>query len=225
MFTRLPKATQVLLWINGGMLLLEYMIRSDAFDRLLLWPLGGIGQSDNPIAAVFGNFIPWQLVTYSFLHADVGHLFFNMLGLMMFGAPLEHMWGTKRFVIFYFVSVVGAGLTYLAWAALIGIKVPVLGASGGVFGLLLAYGMLFPKQRVMPFPGIEFDARNVAIAYGVIELLYGVTGMGGGNIAHFAHLGGMLFGWLVIRYWRGQPPFKRRRRPPPPPPPRMRIVR
>ncbi len=223
MFTRLPKAIQALLWINGGIFLLELMVHGDAFDRLVLWPLGGGTQPDNPIASVLGNFIPWQLATYAFLHSNLPHLFFNMFGVLMFGAPLEHLWGTKRFVTFYSICVVGAGLTYLGWAALMNITVPVLGASGGVFGLLLAYGMLFPKQRVMPFPGLEFEARTMAIAYGVIELLYGVTGLGGGNIAHFAHLGGMLFGWLVIRYWRGQPPFRRRRRPPPPP--KFRVVR
>jgi len=127
----------------------------------------------------------------------------------MFGAPLEYTWGTTRFLQYYFVCVVGAGLTYLAWTAVMQIASPVIGASGGVFGLLLAYGMLFPKQRVMLlFPPIPMDARTLVIGYGVLELLMGVTGLGG-NIAHFAHLGGMLFGWLMIRYWRGQPPFRR----------------
>lgn len=214
MFTRLPRATQALLWINGGMFLLQLMVAGNAFDPLLLWPLGGEALFANPVASVLGNFLPWQLVTYAFLHANLPHLFFNMLALLMFGAPLEYTWGTKRFLQFYFVCVVGAGITYLGWAALISSSSPVLGASGGVFGLLLAYGMLFPRQQIMPFPGFTIEARTMVIVFGVIELLYIVTGTGGG-VAHFAHLGGMLFGWLMIRFWRGEPPFKPRRRRPP----------
>jgi membrane associated rhomboid family serine protease len=216
MFNHLPKATQALMWINGGMMLLQYLIDPSGtkfgpfgpFASLYLWPIGG-GGSDALSTGM--SFMPWQLVTYAFLHANLNHIFFNMLALLMFGAPLEYTWGTKRFLQFYFVCVVGAGLTYLAWAALMQFTGPVLGASGGVFGLLLAYGMLFPKQRVMLlFPPIPMDARTLVIGYGVIELLLGVLGTG--NIAHFAHLGGMLFGWLMIRYWRGQPPFKGRPR-------------
>ncbi len=208
MFNHLPKATQALMWINGGLLLLKYLIGDAGFEPFELWPLGG-GASDGISAGM--SFMPWQLVTYAFLHADINHIFFNMLALLMFGAPLEYTWGTKRFLQYYFVCVIGAGLTYLAWAALMHIQSPVIGASGGVFGLLLAYGMLFPKQRVMLlFPPIPMDARTLVIGYGVIELLLGV--MGTGNIAHFAHLGGMLFGWLMIRYWRGQPPFNKRPR-------------
>ena len=213
MFNHLPKATQALLWINGGLLLLKYFINlqynidpqlditdpQSPFASFALWPLAGGDHS----------FMPWQLVTYAFLHAGLNHLFFNMLALLMFGAPLEYTWGTQRFLQYYFVCVLGAGLTYLAWAAAMQIQSPVIGASGGVFGLLLAYGMLFPKQRVMLlFPPIPMDARTLVIGYGVVELLMGVTGLGG-NIAHFAHLGGMLFGWLMIRYWRGQPPFRK----------------
>ncbi len=210
MFNHLPKATQALLWINGGVMLLQYLIDPSGrvFAPFVLWPLG-IGSPDGALAGT--SFMPWQLVTYAFLHANLNHIFFNMLALLMFGAPLEYTWGTKRFLQFYGICVVGAGLTYLAWAALMHIESPVLGASGGVFGLLLAYGMLFPKQRVMLlFPPIPMDARTLVIGYGVIELLLGV--MGTGNIAHFAHLGGMLFGWLTIRYWRGQPPFNKRPR-------------
>lgn len=223
MFMRLPPAIQALLWINGGMFLLQLMVGGNAFTPLLLWPLGGDAQFNNPIASVLGNFVPWQLVTYAFLHADIGHLFFNMLALLMFGAPLEYTWGTKRFLTFYFVCVVGAALTYLGWAALLHVALlhvalPILGASGGIFGLLLAYGLLFPRQKIMPFPGLEFEARTLVIVFGALQVAYAVTGTGG-DVARLAHLGGMLFGWLMIRYWRGQPPFKRRKRPGP------RIVR
>jgi membrane associated rhomboid family serine protease len=98
--------------------------------------------------------------------------------------------------------------------------IPTIGASGGVFGLLLAYGMLFPRQRLMLIiPPVEMSAKTLVIVFGAIELLMGVTGTFSG-VAHFAHLGGMLFGWLLIRYWRGQPPFSKKK----PPPPRFRVV-
>ena len=225
MFNQLPKATKILLWVNAGIFLLQLLLRGRGLDSLMLFPIGGADLIGNPFSSALGNFLPWQLVTYAFLHGSVGHIFFNMLALVMFGAPLEYTWGLKRFLTFYFTCVIGAGLTYLAWSALIGSYDPVLGASGGVFGLLLAYGMLFPKQRIMLIlPPVELDARTMVIAYGAIELFFVASGMGR-NVAHFAHLGGMLFGWLMIRYWRGQPPFKRRkRRPPPPPPPKFKIV-
>ncbi|HEY2344339.1 MAG TPA: rhomboid family intramembrane serine protease [Xanthomonadaceae bacterium] len=214
MFNQLPKGTQALLWINGIVFLLQKLLDPSGsglpFAPFVLWPLG-LDPSSFGVAALPPGigFMPWQLLTYGFLHENLSHIFFNMLALLMFGAPLEYTWGTKRFVTYYLICVVGAGLTYLGWAAAMQITTPVLGASGGVFGLLLAYGMLFPKQRVMLlFPPIPMDARTLVIGYGVIELVTGVTGLGG-NIAHFAHLGGMLFGWLVIRYWRGQAPFRK----------------
>jgi membrane associated rhomboid family serine protease len=141
------------------------------------------------------------------------HVAFNMLALVMFGAPLEYTWGNKRFLSYYLVCVAGAGVCQLlvgAWAVQQGGDVyPTIGASGGVFGLLLAYGMLFPNQRVMLLiPPIPMKARTLVIVYGAIELFLGASGFQPG-VAHFAHLGGMLFGWLLIRYWRGQPPFGR----------------
>ena len=212
MFNHLPKATQALLWINGGVFLLQLLLGSATFVPFQLWPLGDYsslgGMAGVPPGA---GFMPWQLLTYGFMHdpSNYGHILFNMLALLMFGAPLEYTWGTQRFLTYYLVCVVGAGLTYLGWAAVVGIPESVIGASGGVFGLLLAYGMLFPKQRVMLlFPPIPMDARTLVIGYGVVELLLGVTGLASG-VAHFAHLGGMLFGWLMIRYWRGQPPFRK----------------
>lgn len=215
MFNHLPKGIQALLWINGGLFVLQSLLDQTGarFAAFYLWPVGLDPASLGVDQLPFGiGFMPWQLLTYGFLHANLSHIFFNMFALLMFGAPLEYTWGTKRFITYYLVCVVGAGLTYLAWAAAMGISTPVLGASGGIFGLLLAYGMLFPKQRVMLlFPPIPMSARTLVIGYGAIELLMGVTGIGG-NIAHFAHLGGMLFGWLMIRYWRGQPPFNKRPR-------------
>jgi membrane associated rhomboid family serine protease len=162
-------------------------------------------------------------VTYSFLHGNLAHLLFNMLALLMFGSQVEHLWGPRRYGIYYLVCVVGAALCQLAvgWWTMSkgGAAYATIGASGGIFGLLLAYGMLFPNQRVMLLiPPIPMKARTLVIVYGVVELFLGITGTQPG-VAHFAHLGGMLFGWLLIRYWRGQPPFGRRG------PPRMRVVR
>ena len=225
MFSQLPKATKVLLWVNAGMFLLQLLVDGrGGLLPLYLFPVGGPDMPGNPISSALGNFMPWQLVTYAFLHSGAGHIFFNMLALVMFGAPLEYTWGLKRFLTFYFICVVGAGLTYIGWSALTDSYEPVIGASGGIFGLLLAYGMLFPRQRIMLIlPPVELDARTMVIIYGVIELFFVASGMGR-NVAHFAHLGGMLFGWLVIRYWRGQLPFRPRRRKPPPPP-KLRVVK
>ncbi len=213
---RLPPVTQALLISNVLVFLLQQVIGDVAFAPFMLWPLDITGHG--PLMSWQG-FMPWQLVTYAFLHASLPHIAFNMLALVMFGAPLEHTWGPRRFLAYFMVSVLGAGLCQLVVGTL-GYSqgwmefAPTLGASGGVFGLLLAYGMLFPHQRVMLLiPPIPMKARTLVIVYGAIELLLGVTGTDAG-VAHFAHLGGMLFGWLLIRYWRGQPPFGRRRPPP-----------
>ena len=208
MFSRLPPVTQALLIANTALFLLQLMLGQSTFAPFMLWPLGGF----DPFSPG-ENFQPWQLLTYGFLHASFGHLLFNMLAVYMFGAPLELTWGPRRFLAFYLISVAGAGLCQLAVGWWItsggGAAYPTVGASGGVFGLLLAYGMLFPNQRMMLlFPPIPMKARTFVILFGITELVLGFTGWQPG-VAHFAHLGGLLFGWLVIRYWRGQPPFGR----------------
>ena len=154
--------------------------------------------------------MPWQVVTYAFLHGGVFHLFFNMLGLWMFGAELERLWGAKRYATFLLAGVLAAAVTQLAITAITGSRVPTVGASGGLFALLLAFGMLFPDRVIMPlFPPIPMKARTFVIVFGALELVLGL--MNTGSVAHFAHLGGMVGGFLMIRYWRGQPPFGRRR--------------
>lgn len=217
MFSRLPPVTKALLIANGAVFILQWLFQSTQLGAvlayLMLWPIGA--------GELAPSFMPWQLVTYSFLHGSLPHLLFNMLALAMFGAQVEYEWGQKRFATYYFACVAGAAVLQLfvgaATMALGGDAYPTLGASGGVFGLLLAYGMLFPHQRVMLLiPPVPMKARTLVIVYGAIELLLGVTGTAPG-IAHFAHLGGMLFGWLLIRHWRRRPPGGRGR-------PRMRIV-
>ena len=192
----LPPITQALLLINVALFAADMLFGRMLTALFALWPLGT-------------HFMPWQVVTYAFLHGSVGHLFFNMLGLWMFGSELERLWGGKRYLQFYFASVLTAALTQLLVGLLIG-GAPTVGASGGLFGLLLAFGMMFPNRIIMPlFPPIPMKAKTFVMVFGGLELLFGVTGTASG-VAHFAHLGGMLGGFLMMRYWRGQPPFGRR---------------
>jgi membrane associated rhomboid family serine protease len=222
MFSRIPPVTRYLLIANLVGFGLQFVL-GPAMRYLELWPLGSAGVGPSP------GFLPWQLVTYAFLHdpRTLLHLAFNMLALVMFGSQVEHVWKARRYATYYFVSVVGAALCQLvvAWLSMeqSGRVYSTLGASGGVFGLLLAYGVLFPNQRVMLlFPPIPMKARTLVILYAAAELLMGLNGLQPG-VAHFAHLGGMLFGWLLILYWR-----RPRRRPPPPRsrprPPHLRSV-
>jgi membrane associated rhomboid family serine protease len=146
------------------------------------------------------------VVSYAFLHGGMFHLFFNMLGLWMFGSELERIWGQQRYWQFLLAGVLAAAAAQLLVTALTGSMAPTVGASGGLFALLLAFGMMFPNRVIMPlFPPIPMKARTFVIVFGTLELVLGLSGSGG--IAHFAHLGGMVGGWLMIRFWRGDPPF------------------
>lgn len=179
-----------------------------------LWPLGTAA-----ISAQYGGGIPgfslWQLLTYGFLHGGMLHLFVNMFALWMFGTSLERFWGSRPFLTFYLTCLVGAGVIQLVVATMAadsGSIYPTIGASGAVFGILLGFAMMFPEQRLMLlFPPIPIKAKYFVIFYGAFELYAGFTGSMSG-VAHFAHLGGMAFGFLVITYWRGRLPIKPRRR-------------
>lgn len=206
MFSDLPALTKALLWSNGLVFLAQALLGDGAFLPFMLWPWGEpfTGLLAGEPATV--RFLPWQLVTYGFLHGDVMHLFFNLLALTMFGGPVENTLGTRRFAIYYFTCVIGAGLVQLVVATLAmqasGRPYPTLGASGGVFGLLLAFGMMFPHQRVMLlFPPIPMKAWVLVLGYGLLELYLGVTRTQSG-VAHFAHLGGMAFGLVLLLLWR-----------------------
>jgi membrane associated rhomboid family serine protease len=162
-----------------------------------LWPLR---------SAVLGGglpFEPWQLVSYGFVHLEFWHLFANMFALYMFGPDVERLLGAARFRVFYLVCVVGAaGAQLLVTATIHPSPYPTLGASGGVFGLLLAYGMAYPHRRLLLlFPPIPMPAWLFVTLYGVMELLLGIFATNQG-VAHFAHLGGMAAGYALIRYWR-----------------------
>jgi membrane associated rhomboid family serine protease len=202
----MPRATQAIIGANVVVFLLQSSLGDSAIIWFALWPLG---------PSAFGpevGFAPWQLVTYSFLHGGFTHIFFNMFAVYMFGSTLEQFLGTRSYVTLYFVSVVAAGLTQLGVNALLGSPYPTLGASGGVFGLLLAFGMFFPHQRIMLIiPPIPMPAWVAVTLYGALELFLGVTGTQAG-VAHFAHLGGMLGAFLMIQWRRGKPPFAKRRR-------------
>jgi len=165
-----------------------------------LWPLSSTALEAPGLST---GFLPWQVVTYSFLHGNEIHILVNMLGLFMFGSEVERVLGQQRYLIYYFVSVLTAALAQLVMSALSpGPPYPTVGASGGVFGLLLAYGMFFPRRIVMLiFPPIPMPAWLFVIVYAALELYLGVTGTQAG-VAHFAHLGGMLGGFIMLRYWR-----------------------
>lgn len=207
----LPTVVQALLIINGGMFLLELIAGGQLIGPLALWPLGA--STPSMFGEAQAQFEPWQLVTYSFLHGGVMHLLLNMYALWLFGTRMESVWGPKAFTLYYFVCVVGAGLVQLIVATQLAAEhgiYPTIGASGGVFGLLLAFGMTFPNERLMLlFPPVALQAKWFVLIYGAIELWAGVTGTQAG-VAHFAHLGGMLFGFLLLRYWhRGPRAFRR----------------
>ena len=154
-------------------------------------------------ASPFGEFHSYQFVTYMFLHASVEHIFFNMFALWMFGRTLEYELGSKRFLIYYMVCGVGAALIQLATAYLTGeMPIQLVGASGAVMGLLLAFGVMHPNAVIMLLiPPIPMKANWFVVIYGVIEMFLGWTGFGG-NVAHFAHVGGMLWGLLLLQWWK-----------------------
>ena len=190
-------AVKILVAANVLVFILQSLSRG-ALDELFgLWPLQPIdGQS---------YFHLWQIITYAFLHStgNITHLLFNMLGLWMFGAEIERYVGPRRLLACYFASVVTAALSQLFIPLLFGAPpAPTIGASGGVFGLLLAYAFLFPTRKVIPLiPPIPMPAWLFATLYAGAELFLGVTGTFSG-VAHFAHLGGMVGSALVIMQWR-----------------------
>ena len=149
------------------------------------------------------NFLPFQIITHMFMHGDIWHIFFNMFALWMFGRIMEQTWGWKKFLIFYFVCGLGGALTQEV-GQLIGLISPqdyIIGASGAVMGIMLAFGMIYPNEKMfiipIPFP---LKAKYFVIGYAVYEVILGLLHVD--RTAHFAHLGGMLFGFLLILYWR-----------------------
>ncbi len=187
----IPNVIFALLVINGIVFVLQQLSPRFMMINFALWPAG---PSNSP-------FMPWQLVTYGFLHGNLMHIAFNMFALWMFGRELELMMGAKRFLTYYLTCVIGAGIVQLIVAGTQGGLYPTVGASGGVFGILLAYGLAFPNRTIMLlFPPIPMKAKYFVLVFGLLELYLGVSGSAPG-VANFAHLGGMLFGFLLLRYW------------------------
>jgi membrane associated rhomboid family serine protease len=192
-------AVKVLIGANVAVYGLQLLARNSVEGSFALWPL-------QPIDGMV-YFRPWQIVSYAFLHSTDGisHLLFNMVGLWMFGTQVEERIGPARLLACYFASVITAALSQLFIPALFGAEAgPTIGASGGVFGLLLAYALLFPRRKVVPLiPPIPMPAWMFATLYAGLELVLGVTGAQA-SVAHFAHLGGMIGSALVILGWRGR---------------------
>jgi len=197
------RAVKGLIIANVVMFLLQHLFQDGLETSFALWPLAPIdGRS---------YFELWQVVSYAFLHDphNLGHLGFNMLGLWMFGTEIERYVGPRRLLACYFASVVTAGITQLVVPGLLGAPpAPTIGASGGVFGLLLAYALMFPQRKVVPLiPPIPMPAWVFASIYAAVELVMGVTGTLSG-VAHFAHLGGMIGSALVVLHWRRARPAR-----------------
>jgi rhomboid family protein len=189
-----PPVTTALLGANILVFMLQLAGGLPLVENFALWPPSASGPRGGP------DFELWQLVTYSFLHGSMLHLMFNMLALYTFGRDVERLFGSRWYLQYYFASVVAAALSHLVVTGWMGAPpVPTVGASGGVYGLLLAYGIYFPRRTViLLFPPIPLPARVFVVLFAALELYFGVTGTASG-IAHFAHLGGMLGGWLMIR--------------------------
>ncbi len=225
-----PPVTKNLIIINVVMLLLT--IISERMFRVNLNATLGMFYIQSPL------FKPWQIVTHMFMHGGITHIFFNMYALWIFGKTLESVWGSKRFLIYYLATGLGAAffhqlVNYIQFAPdVLAVKAaysvdrvnmtllneilqpgnqfyqigrelirPTVGASGAVYGVLLAFGMLFPNTPLfLMFIPIPIKAKWLVIGFGALELFLGLT-QSGGNIAHFAHLGGMIVGFFLIRYW------------------------
>jgi membrane associated rhomboid family serine protease len=207
----LPPVTRNLLIANIAVFLLQQVMGDYLMVHFALWPWG----ADQILKAANGadisvGFRFWQLLTYGFLHGSYLHIFSNMFGLFMFGRIIEPTIGSRNFTIYYFVCLVFAGITQMVVALYSHDIYPTLGASGGVFGVLLAFGMFYPREKLIVFPlPVPLPAWFLVAGYALVELFFGVTNTLPG-IAHYAHLGGMLGGFLMIQYWRGKLPIKPR---------------
>jgi membrane associated rhomboid family serine protease len=183
----------------GAMTLNGASINDWFIQYFALWPFN----FQNFIAFSADNhFYPWQLITYQFMHGDIGHIFMNMFALWMFGNELENTWGPKRFLLYYILTGIGAAIIHMAVTSIMGNGfLYTVGASGSVYGILLAYGMTFPNRPIFMFPlFIPIQAKYFVMIYAAISLLNGFTS--NDNIAHFAHLGGALTGFLMLKYGR-----------------------
>jgi membrane associated rhomboid family serine protease len=193
MLGHLTPINKALILINVGVFIVQYLLGGLVEYWFALWP------------PQLPYFQPWQLLTYGFLHGSVAHIFFNMFALFMFGSEIERLFGPKRYLVYYLLCIIGAAAMHMIVVTQAGLPpAPTVGASGAVFGLLLAFGMAYPKRMIMLiFPPIPMPAWLFVTLYGALELYMGITQTASG-IAHFAHLGGMATGFVIIRYWQAQ---------------------
>jgi len=191
--------SNIAIWLSVDFFLSPFTIDGKSIggyitDYVALWPLGT-------------QFLPWQLFTYMFMHGGFAHLFFNMLALWMFGMELENTWGSRKFLVYYLLCGLGAGIANMLVAPLIGQLAPTVGASGAVFGILVAFGMLFPDRPIYIYFLLPVRAKYFVAVYMAMELFYGVTGTSDG-VAHFAHLGGAVVGFVYVLVDRGVIPIQ-----------------
>lgn len=188
--SNMPKAVKHIILINVCMLVLT-MLDGHLMDRLFAL---------NPITFIYK---PWQLVTCMFMHGSIGHLFFNMYTLYLFGSVLENIWGTKKFLTFYFITGIGAGLFNILIQHLTGNFALMIGASGAIYGILMGYAMLYPDSILtLLFPPVSLKAKWFVLIFAGIELLLGLSNNPADNVAHFAHLGGLVFAFLLLMFWK-----------------------
>jgi len=203
MFRNIPTITRNLLIINILVFLAQVVIGPNSDYQLdLLSKYGGLRFFLDP------DFHVYQLVTYMFLHGSFTHLFFNMFALWMFGCVIENVWGPRRFIFYYILCGIGAGLTQEVVQFFTVAGGLTIGASGAIYAILLAFGMIFPNERIFIFPlPVPIKAKWFVCIYAVIEVgsAYMAARTGSDGVAHIAHLGGMLFGFLLIRYWQRHP--------------------
>ncbi len=191
--SNLQAITQTPISIGVLVICVAVFLLNNISAELALWPFYS------------GYFQPWQLITYAFLHGGFNHLFFNMFAVWMFGFPIEKMWGSKKYAEYFFICVLGAGLIQLLVQYISGNVYPTIGASGAVFGLLLAYGVTWPNNKlILIFFPVPIKAKWFVLIYGVAELIFGVTGAMP-QVAHYAHLGGLLFGAGLLWRWGWRP--------------------
>jgi len=211
----LPPVTRALLIANVVVFLLEQV---PSLQPLLLaygalWPIGHAQLVQYPNGEVMASgFHFWQVITYAFLHGGWTHIFFNMFALWMFGGPIEHLLGAKHYTFYYFFCAVTAAIAHMVVAQYFAHGFyPTLGASGAIFGLLVAFGVMYPRLKMfLIFLPIPMPAWVFVIGYILLELFFGVSGYESG-VAHFAHLGGAVGGFVLLQYWRGKLPIRPKR--------------
>jgi len=191
----LPPTIKKLMIIMGAVFFLDMMVRdwADSIDYYSYLRFFGLV----PLW-VWTKYYLWQLITYIFLHGDVSHVLFNLLALWMFGGEIENYWGSKKFLFYFFFCGIGAAICTVIFSPYQ--RTPVIGASGAIYGILLAFGWLFPNRLIYIYFLFPIPAKYFVVLYGFLEFIYASRGGTGGGVAHLTHLGGLLFGLIYMAY-------------------------